>query len=131
MGDSQLRRLVQQPANSRGTQLRSTRRVRSSLLRDQRVRKLGRFGNELVSIKRETIQSDSVAVMYLGRNVEIGPTKEVFTNPSHLYTKLILSLASKATSGSQISTAPNGEIQSIKSAMVGCHSSEVLEVQPE
>ena len=64
--------------------------------------------------------SDRIAVMYLGRIVEIGPTEEVFNNPSHPYTKLLLSSVPKMTSGSQISSAPNGELQSIKSAMVGC-----------
>ncbi|MBI3428729.1 MAG: ABC transporter ATP-binding protein [Actinobacteria bacterium] len=64
--------------------------------------------------------SDRIAVMYLGRIVEIGPTEEVFNNPSHPYTKLLLSSVPKMTSGSQISSAPDGEIQSIKSAMVGC-----------
>ena len=64
--------------------------------------------------------SDRIAVMYLGRIVEIGPTEEVFNNPSHPYTKLLLSSVPKMTSGSQISSAPDGELQSIKSAMVGC-----------
>jgi oligopeptide/dipeptide ABC transporter ATP-binding protein len=64
--------------------------------------------------------SDRIAVMYLGRVVEVGPTEQVFNNPSHPYTKLLLSSVPKMTSGSQISSAPSGELQSIKSAMVGC-----------
>jgi oligopeptide/dipeptide ABC transporter ATP-binding protein len=64
--------------------------------------------------------SDRIAVMYLGRIVETGPTEEVFNNPSHPYTKLLLSSVPKMTTGSQISKAPSGELQSIKSAMVGC-----------
>ena len=34
--------------------------------------------------------SDRVAVMYLGRIVEMGPTQEVFTNPKHPYTRALL-----------------------------------------
>lgn len=36
--------------------------------------------------------ADRVAVMYLGRIVEIGPTQEVLANPVHPYTKSLLSV---------------------------------------
>jgi oligopeptide/dipeptide ABC transporter ATP-binding protein len=36
--------------------------------------------------------ADRIAVMYLGRIVEIGPTQEVLTNPRHPYTKALLSV---------------------------------------
>ena len=35
--------------------------------------------------------SDKVAVMYLGRIVEMGPTDEVLHNPQHPYTKVLIS----------------------------------------
>ena len=76
------------------------------------------FISHNIAIVRQV--SDRIAVMYLGRIVEIGSTEEIFNNPSHPYTRLLLSSVPKMTSGSQISAAPNGELQSIKSAMVGC-----------
>lgn len=36
--------------------------------------------------------ADRIAVMYLGRIVEIGPAQEVLTNPQHPYTKALLSV---------------------------------------
>ena len=33
---------------------------------------------------------DRIAIMYLGRIVEIGPTEEIFANPRHPYTKALL-----------------------------------------
>jgi ABC-type oligopeptide transport system ATPase subunit len=34
--------------------------------------------------------SDRIAVMYLGRIVELGPSEEIFNNPQHAYTKRLL-----------------------------------------
>ena len=34
---------------------------------------------------------DTVAVMYLGEIVELGPVREIFANPQHDYTKSLLS----------------------------------------
>lgn len=37
--------------------------------------------------------ADRIAVMYLGRMVEIGPAREVLKNPQHPYTKALISVA--------------------------------------
>src|SRR5262245_7260509 len=37
--------------------------------------------------------ADRIAVMYLGRIVEVGPTEDVLSEPSHPYTKALLSVA--------------------------------------
>ena len=76
------------------------------------------FISHNIAIVRQV--SDRIAVMYLGRIVEIGSTEDVFTNPSHPYTKLLLSSVPKMHQGSQISEAPAGELPSISKAMVGC-----------
>ena len=34
--------------------------------------------------------TDQLAVMYAGSIVEIGPTDQVFSNPKHAYTRLLL-----------------------------------------
>ncbi len=49
----------------------------------------------LITHDLNTVSSiaDRIAVMYLGRIVEIGPTKAVLNNPSHPYTQALLSVA--------------------------------------
>jgi peptide/nickel transport system ATP-binding protein len=41
--------------------------------------------------------ADRIAIMYLGRIVEIGPTEEVLANPQHPYTKALLAVAGEGT----------------------------------
>ena len=40
--------------------------------------------------------ADRLAVMYLGRLVEVGPTEEVLAHPQHPYTKALLSVVPQA-----------------------------------
>ncbi len=48
------------------------------------------ISHDLVTVR---FLADRVAVMYLGRIVEIGPTEEVFERPRHRYTKALLDSA--------------------------------------
>jgi peptide/nickel transport system ATP-binding protein len=45
--------------------------------------------------------ADRIAIMYLGRIVEIGTTEEVLGNPKHPYTKALLSVAGEGTKSSR------------------------------
>lgn len=66
--------------------------------------------------------SDYVAVMYLGRIVEIGTSTDIFENPVHPYTKALLSAVPVTTPGAhtdrQILT---GDIPSPIDPPPGCH----------
>jgi oligopeptide/dipeptide ABC transporter ATP-binding protein len=65
--------------------------------------------------------ADRIAVMYLGRVVEIGPSREVFSKPHHPYTELILSATPTLESGVQLSElAAADQIGKIEIATKGC-----------
>lgn len=65
---------------------------------------------------------DRIAIMYLGRIVEIGDTRELFNNPHHPYTKALLA-AVPVPDPSQRRTEeiPRGEIPSAIDPPPGCH----------
>ena len=54
--------------------------------------------------------SDRVAIMYLGRIVEIGPTEEIFAAPRHPYTRALLDSAPRLAADG----APEQEIRPIR-----------------
>jgi oligopeptide/dipeptide ABC transporter ATP-binding protein len=64
----------------------------SLLKRIQSERRLGclLISHDLHSIRRT---ADRVAVMYMGRTVEIGKTEDVFNQPSHPYTRALIDAA--------------------------------------
>lgn len=64
---------------------------------------------------------DRVAIMYLGRVVEIGPTAEIFANPKHPYTKSLLKAVPEPDPDKAIARdIPRGEIPDAASPPLGC-----------
>ena len=64
--------------------------------------------------------ADRVAVMYLGRVVEIGPTAEVFNNPQHPYTKALLSAVPDPEDTSTERIVLTGDLPSPRKRYPGC-----------
>lgn len=67
--------------------------------------------------------SDLVAVMYLGKIVEIAPSEEIYSNPLHPYTKMLISAipeikTTRSRNGSEASIS--GEIKSLADIPSGC-----------
>ncbi len=67
---------------------------------------------------------DRVAIMYLGRIVEMGPAAGIFANPRHPYTRALLDSVPKLVTGSDalVTFKPiQGELPSPLSPPSGCH----------
>jgi oligopeptide/dipeptide ABC transporter ATP-binding protein len=65
--------------------------------------------------------SDRVVVMYLGKVMEQGPVEEVFSNPKHPYTKLLLSSAPKEHPNQKVPYQKlQGEVPSPSHPPKGC-----------
>ena len=66
--------------------------------------------------------SDRIAVMYLGRIVEIGPTREIFENPQHPYTQALLSSVPSPDPTRKKKHIPlTGDVPSPINPPAGCH----------
>lgn len=66
--------------------------------------------------------SHRIAVMYLGRIVEEGPSDEIFSNPKHPYTRALISAApSLEAPGAERFAMLEGELPSPLSPPAGCH----------
>jgi len=65
--------------------------------------------------------ADEVAVMYLGRIVEQGPTEVVLTRPTHPYTRSLLSAVPSLTERWSEPPELTGEVPSPVHPPAGCH----------
>ncbi len=64
---------------------------------------------------------DRIAIMYLGRIVEIGPTSEIFANPRHPYTKALLAAIPDPDPANLVERElPRGEIPDAADPPLGC-----------
>ncbi|MCG6121213.1 MAG: ATP-binding cassette domain-containing protein [Microvirga sp.] len=65
--------------------------------------------------------ADRVAVMYLGRIVELAATDDIFTTPNHPYTQALLEEVPRLEAKKKQFTALKGEIPSPLNPPPGCH----------
>jgi len=64
---------------------------------------------------------DRVAIMYLGRVVEIGPTEEIFAHPRHPYTKALMAAIPEPDPDRTVPRdLPRGEIPDAAAPPLGC-----------
>ena len=64
---------------------------------------------------------DRIAIMYLGRIVEIGPTQEIFDNPRHPYTQALLKAIPEPDPDRMVPRdLPRGEIPDAAEPPLGC-----------
>jgi peptide/nickel transport system ATP-binding protein len=64
---------------------------------------------------------DRIAIMYLGKVVEIGPTEEIFANPRHPYTKALLAAIPEPDPERMMPRSlPRGEIPDAAEPPLGC-----------
>ena len=91
-----------------------------NLLRD--VQKANQCAFLYISHDLTTVRflADRIAVMYLGRIVEEGPTEQVFSAPMHPYTKALLDSAPSLSSLMHLPEAPEGEIPDPRTRFAGC-----------
>lgn len=65
--------------------------------------------------------SDRVAIMYLGRIVEMGPTASIYAAPKHPYTRALMDAVPQLRGGRRGPKPIEGEIPSPLKPPMGCH----------
>lgn len=65
--------------------------------------------------------SDYIGVMYLGRLVELAPADEIFANPQHPYTRLLLETVPDISMVQRDVDRPAGEVPNPITPPKGCH----------
>lgn len=65
--------------------------------------------------------SDWIGVMYLGRLVELAPAEQIFANPRHPYTRLLLETVPDITMAHRDTDRPPGEVPNPITPPSGCH----------
>ena len=64
--------------------------------------------------------TDNMAVMYAGRIIEKGSTKEIFSNPKHSYTRLLLDSTPSVIGDKKKLYSLDGEPPSLMGEIIGC-----------
>ncbi len=65
--------------------------------------------------------ADRVVIMYLGRVIETGPTRRIFADPKHPYTRALLESAPEVSREKRVFHPVKGEIPSPLAPPKGCH----------
>ncbi|MCW3783636.1 ABC transporter ATP-binding protein [Defluviimonas salinarum] len=93
-----------------------------NLLQDLKARK--NLSYLYISHSLATVEylADILIVMYLGRVIEKGPADDIFRDPRHPYTRLLIDSApSLDPLNRRLSRPPSGEIPSPSNRPAGCH----------
>ncbi|KRE46375.1 ABC transporter ATP-binding protein [Paenibacillus sp. Soil724D2] len=82
-----------------------------------------KMGNSMVIVSHDMGVhyqiTNRMGIMYAGQMIEVGPTEQIFTNPQHPYTKMLINALPKVGDNSQKEGIP-GTPPSLKQPPAGC-----------